>query len=193
MNKIYKIMLVMVVLMLVFAACAPASTNKKPKTSSSLVVATEQAKQANNQSKFLNDTPNMGNDKTTLERTNLNKRMTIWNDPNKIGYLYEISDNGIILAFYTIKGKVSSLNSYLSGSETIVKDPNCKEWTSEGANCQSLLMESPDYDGSYGDNGGGIFFFLTDGTYMEWNGKYQLSDQPVKLSQQPIMTYDVTE
>lgn len=51
-------------------------------------------------------------------------------------------------------------------------------------------MESPDFDGSYGDNGEGIFFFLTDGTYMEWNGKYFLSDEPVKLAQQPLMVYE---
>ncbi len=48
-------------------------------------------------------------------------------------------------------------------------------------------------DGSYGTNGDGIFFFLTDDTYMEWAGKYLLCDNPIKLTQEPIMIYDITE
>jgi len=188
--KKYGLFIFMIILLL--TSCAPLDASVA-KTDSSAVVKQEQAKQAENQSKYVGDTPNMGSNITTLERTNLRKRMENWNDPNKIGYIYEIGQNGNIIAFYTIKGKVSSLNSYLTGSETIVKDPNCDPAKYEGGTCSSLLMESPDFDGSYGNNGSGIFFFLTDGTYMEWNGLYQLSDQPMKLSAEPLMTYDAKE
>ncbi len=53
------------------------------------------------------------------------------------------------------------------------------------------VVESPALDGSYGTNGDGVFFFLTDGAYMEWNGKYLLSDRPVRLNKEPIMVYEV--
>jgi hypothetical protein len=124
----------------------------------------------------------------SLERENLNQRIKRWNDPNKISYIYLLGENGNTIAYFPIKGKVSSVNSKLSTNLQIVKDPNTY-YENDG----SLLMESPDFDGSYGTNGDAIFFYLTDGTYMEWPGKYLLSENPVKLSQQPLMTYTKTD
>lgn len=40
---------------------------------------------------------------------------------------------------------------------------------------------------SYGSNGDAVFFFLTDGSYMEWNGTYLLVDRPMKLSVKPMV------
>jgi hypothetical protein len=140
-----------------------------------------------NQSKLLQRQPPPKIDFSN-ERENLSKRVKEWNNPNKIGYIYCLSDTGVPIAFYAIKGKVSSVNSMLTTNLQIVKDPNTR-YETEG----SLLMESPNFDGSYGTNGDAIFFYLTDGTYMEWNGKYMLASQPVKLSQQPLMTYQVKD
>lgn len=36
-----------------------------------------------------------------------------------------------------------------------------------------------DVDGSYGENDNGIFFFTTDGKYVEWTGTYLYSDIPM--------------
>lgn len=188
MNKISAFLL-LVLLSVIASGCMPPA-------SSTTVISQEQERQLLNQSKYANDVPDMGNSNTTLERTNLNRRMELWNDPNKIGYLYELSDTGTIVAFYVIKGKVSNLNSYLTGSQVPIDDPRSyprEGYSTYNTELPSLLVESPDYDGSFGENGDGIFFFLTDGTYMEWNGKYQLSDRPVKLSVEPLMTIDVKE
>lgn len=125
----------------------------------------------------------------SLERQNIIDRTERWNDANKISYIYLMSDMGSIVSYFPMKGKVSSVNSALSTPSQIVKDPN----TLYRENAQSIVLDSPQEDGSYGTNGNAIFFFLTDGTYMEWNGKYFLSDQPVKLNIEPIMTYDVKE
>ena len=123
----------------------------------------------------------------SLERDNLIKRLKRWNNPNKISYIYLISDMGSIIAYYPIKGKVSSVNSKLTTTSQLLYSDTSFEDTAAG------VVESADIDGSYGSNGDSIFFFLTDGTYMEWNGKYFLSDRPVKLSVQPIMTYEVKD
>lgn len=120
--------------------------------------------------------------KYSLERENLIKRLERWNNPNKISYIYLMSNAGQIVGYFTIKGKVSSVNSKLTTTTQI----------SYMYSQSVAAVESPDMDGSYGSNGDAVFFYLTDGTYMEWNGKYFLSDRPVKLSVQPIMTYDVT-
>lgn len=125
----------------------------------------------------------------SLERDNLIQRVERWNDPNKLSYIYLLGENGNVVGYFPMKGKVSSVNSALSAPEQLVDDPNTR-WKE---NSQSQILSSPQEDGSYGENGDAIFFFLTDGTYMEWAGSYLLSDEPIKLNVEPIMTYDVQD
>lgn len=126
--------------------------------------------------------------KKSLERVNLNKRIQRFNDPNKVSYIYLCSNTGQIYTFLPIKGKVSSLNSLLTTPEQIVSHQprDMAEWN-------SVVIPSPDLDGSYGVNPDGIFFFTTDDTYVEWNGIYFLCDKPLKLASQPLMTLAVEE
>lgn len=119
---------------------------------------------------------------SSLERENLKKRLTRFNDPNKVSYIYLINF-GKVMGFYTIKGKVSSVNSRLTTGEQIVNDPYGR-WESGGR-----VVESPQLDGSYGTNGDAIFFFTTENIYVEWNGDYMLCDQPLKMSTPPALTY----
>lgn len=130
----------------------------------------------------------------SLERENIAKRLTRFNDPNKIGYLYTLSDYGQVIAFYTVKGKISSVNSYMTTSEQLVcKGGRFGTSDSGGTDYQCIPMEAPDSDGSYGTNGEAIFFFTTEDVYVEWNGKYQYVDEPLQLSTPPLMVYDVDE
>jgi len=118
---------------------------------------------------------------SSSERANVAERAKRFDDPNKISYVYFLS-YGKVMAFYTAKGKVSSLNSYMTPEEKLVnyEGKNCG-WSSE--NC--YVMSAPDVDGTYGKNIEGIFFFTTDGAYVEWKGDYMMSDQPLKLTTQP--------
>lgn len=116
--------------------------------------------------------------KYSLERENLKKRLLRFNDANKVSYIYLI-DFGKVMGFYTIKGKVSSVNSKLTTGEQIVDDSH-GSWDSGGR-----VVESPQLDGSYGTNGDAIFFYTTEDIYCEWNGRYLLSDQPLKMSTPP--------
>lgn len=112
--------------------------------------------------------------KWSLERENINKRTNLWNDKNKVAYIYLVS-YGKVMAFFPIKGKVSSVNSQIT-------NPSQVTWrNSTGA----AVIPSPAEDGSYGTNGAGIFFFTTDGTYVEWAGEYMLCDKPLKLATPP--------
>ena len=58
----------------------------------------------------------------------------------------------------------------------------------EKANALPCEIWLADVDGSYGENDSGIFFFTTDGKYIEWNGDYLYSDIPFTVSN-PIVTY----
>ena len=46
-----------------------------------------------------------------------------------------------------------------------------------------------DIDGSYGENDTGIFFFTSDGKYIEWNGSYLYSDIPFTVDS-PVLSIE---
>ncbi|HMP67352.1 MAG TPA: hypothetical protein PKA60_01210 [Candidatus Paceibacterota bacterium] len=113
--------------------------------------------------------------KTSLERKNLVRRLERINQEEMVSYVYLVS-YGKVMAYYTIRGKVSSLNSYLTAMERL-------ERVSSGGSTHIITLEAPDQDGSYGNNADGVFFFTTEGVYVEWKGEYLWSDQPLKMSQ----------
>ena len=82
-------------------------------------------------------------------------------------------------------GKVSSLNSYLT--------PDSEYY--EGTNSDTIRTNNlwlADVDGSYGENDDGIFFFTTDGKYVEWTGEYLYSDIPFEIDD-PVITFKETK
>lgn len=112
----------------------------------------------------------------SLERYNLIKR-TYWVNGQRekanalpcqivkpLGYIVLFTESGSVVGSFVVDGKVSSLNSFLT--------PDSEEYSS------SYSEWLPDVDGSYGENDNGIFFFTTDGKYIEWTGTYLYSDIP---------------
>lgn len=90
-----------------------------------------------------------------------------------LGYIVLLTDNGSVVGRFVVDGKVSSLNSFLT--------PDSEFYECDGEYCDSASGENswlPDVDGSYGSNDNGIFFFTTDGKYIEWTGTYLYSDIP---------------
>lgn len=124
--------------------------------------------------------------KDSLERTQLKRRLERFNQSQKISYIYLMS-YGRVMAYYSIKGKVSSVNSMLTCTEQplMVRTP--------GGDRQTVVVPSPDLDGSYGSNGDAIFFFTTDDTYVEWNSEYLLSDRPLRLQERPLLIQEIKE
>lgn len=136
---------------------------------------------------------------TSEERKNVAKRAELFNSENKQSFIYLVSSTGRVMAFYTVKGKVSSLRSYMAPMENLVNadGEKCSRSDEKGGmagnsdNHSCYPVEAPDIDGTYGENVQGIFFFTTDGAYVEWNGEYLMSDQPLKLSTQPELYREV--
>src|SRR5207253_378912 len=109
----------------------------------------EQGLTTSNQEKMIAAVP-LPELQTSLERKNLARRLEHINKEHQTSYIYLIN-YGKIMAYYTVSGKVSSLNSYLTGKERYVIDPNCGKISHSGG-CQSVAVKSPDLDGSYGQN-----------------------------------------
>ncbi len=97
-----------------------------------------------------------------------------------LGYIVLFSGN-VAVGNFVVDGKVSSLNSFLTpDSEYYERDMNAS-----GIRDNKWL---PDVDGSYGANDNGIFFFTTDGKYIEWSGDYLYSDIPFEVDEPVLKT-----
>ena len=176
--KMFSMVALLIGATFVLSGCSAADTSNTGSTSQ-----IEQNLTEKNQTTLLKNQPPPKLD-WSLERENLIKRTNLWNDANKISYIYLIS-YGKVMSFYTIKGKVSSVNSQLTNTEQI-KTPS--DYTQTG---WAVTLPSPSEDGSYGTNGDAVFFFTTEGAYVEWRGDYMLADQPLKMATQPELVRQI--
>lgn len=131
-----------------------------------------------NQNKLENAVP-LPQLNNSLERANISKRLQLFDDQNKVSYIYLVSF-GKVMSFYTIKGKVTSSSKRLTSNQQLTHNDN----DCSSGNCD-LVTESPSLDGTYGASDNYIFFWTTDGVYVQWSGDYMEVDQPLKLSTQP--------
>lgn len=111
-----------------------------------------------------------------------------------LGYIVLFSEAGAVVGNFIVDGKVSSLNSYLfpaqtdydwSGDTVGSGDGN---WTGASPSSSVYTVENPGIDGAYGQNVTGIFFFTTDGKYIEWTGDFLYSDIPFEVDK-PVLNY----
>ena len=99
-----------------------------------------------------------------------------------LGYIVLFTDSGAVAGRFVVDGKVSSLNSYLFPAYE-------QKYYSNGG---VIEREVAGIDGTYGANVSGIFFFTTDGDYVEWNGKFLYTDIPVEVDA-PVLKYEVAK
>ena len=95
-----------------------------------------------------------------------------------LGYVVLFTESGGVVGRFTVDGKVSSLNSYLTPDSEYYE----QEYWSDGDSANGANKWLADVDGSYGENDMGIFFFTTDGKYIEWTGTYLYSDIPFEVA-----------
>ena len=87
-----------------------------------------------------------------------------------LGYVVLMLEGVGVVGNYVIDGKVSSLNSFLT--------PDSEYYEYSAGETSKKNNWLADVVGSYGENDNGIFFFTTDGKYIEWTGTYIYSDIP---------------
>lgn len=91
-----------------------------------------------------------------------------------LGHIVLFTESGGVVGKFVVDGKVSSLNSFLTPDSEYYELVYGGEFTKEN-------HWLADVDGSYGENDSGIFFFTTDGKYIEWTGTYLYSDIPFEV------------
>lgn len=90
-----------------------------------------------------------------------------------LGYVVLFTESGQVIGQFTVDGKVTYLDTWLTPDSEYYEgdmDYSChdNEWL-------------PDVDGTYGPKKDGVFFFTTDGKYIEWTGLYLYSDIPFEI------------
>lgn len=107
-----------------------------------------------------------------------------------LGYIVLFSESGAVVGNFIVDGKVSSLNSYLFPAQTDYDWSGDTVGSDYGASYTSSVytVENPGIDGAYGQNVTGIFFFTTDGKYIEWTGDFLYSDIPFEVDK-PVLNY----
>jgi hypothetical protein len=111
-----------------------------------------------------------------LECANLRKKLERDEDPNRITYVYLVSQTGTVYGYYVAKGKISSNQSQLAPEDQPLDicprvDESC--WT---------VMQAPNDNGSSGPDTDGIFFFTPDGNMIETNVDFIKSDRPMTVN-----------
>ncbi len=128
----------------------------------------------------------------SLERTNISNRLTLFSNPTKVSYIY-LTSYGKVMAFYTVKGKITSGNKRMTPQSVTVDDCGGIMGVGINTSCTSGIgsVEQPELDGTYGTSNPYIYFWTTDGAYVQWNGEYMLSDQPLKLTTTPELIREI--
>lgn len=176
MNKKYLLLLFVPLLAVALAGCSlDTTTASAPQPTEQQQVQANQAKMA-----AAVKLPDLSD---SLERKNIVKRLEEFNVENKVTYIYLINF-GKVMSFYTVKGKITSGSKRLTANQQQVEAQYVDNYYEAGFN-KSLIMDSPELDGTYGNSAPYIFFWTTEGAYVQWSGDYMLSDQPLKLTQQP--------
>ena len=101
-----------------------------------------------------------------------------------LGHIVLFTESGAVVGSFVVDGKVSSLNSFLTpdseyySGEATARSVQKRSGDISEFNYAYVNQWLADVDGSYGENDNGIFFFTTDGKYIEWTGTYLYSDIP---------------
>ena len=135
----------------------------------------EQAKTERNQ-RGLNNTQPAPSISWSLERDNLIKRTKLQNDRAVMFFMYVFVEGVAQPVGYYQVTKVSSVNSQLTNPAQLVYQYTNSHY-SEG------VLPSPAEDGSYGENGSGVFGFTPEDVYIETNMHYISSTIPLHFAQ----------
>lgn len=183
MKKVLSIVLIVVMLLstsILFSGCDDDSAENKN---------TETAMKSS--SEIVENQPAPTDLSYSLERYNVIKRAYWVNGQREkamslpcsvdkpLGYIVLFAENGSVVGRFVVDGKVSSLNSYLFPAEY-------PQHVHSDTNCYYDKIEIAGIDGCYGLNVSGIFFFTTDGKYIEWTGDFLFSDIPFEVDE-PIL------
>jgi hypothetical protein len=182
-NRLAQLAFVMVATTAILTACSDTGSNTGNSQGELQSLSEQIFQKANKQA--AQDYVNRLNG-ATAEVKNVQARDIRLMDPNKIGYVYHFTNDGKLLEYYTIRGKMSSTASQLTNSQNVITQSALR---SNGGN---VVTDSIGDDGTYNAEEcgtAGVFFFRADNDAIVTmcGGIITYSDAPLTLTSQPVV------
>lgn len=151
---------------LAVAACQPGQTQPTQKN-----VQAEKARAAANSITFTDN----------AEIDNIKNRIELTSKPGIIGFVILLNESGQPIMYEGVRGKITS------GSKRLT-DPATIKYAGNGNGGSTMaVVPSPSDEGTHGSSGEYIFYWNSEGSYRQWNGKYLYSDKPFRLKVEPLV------
>lgn len=107
------------------------------------------------------------------EIENIKRRLELTSSVSKIGYVVLLNQAGQPIAYETVKGKVTSGSKRLTAVNRV--------------DAGGRVLAAPSDEGTHGSSDPYIYFWTPSGKYVQWNGSYLYSDQPIRLRVEPLI------
>lgn len=122
------------------------------------------------------------------EIDNIKKRLQLTSDPALMGYVVLFNDMGQPILYTTVKGKITSGSKRLTApfQETALARSGVVDGSS------SNFTDAPSDEGTWGSSNPYIFFFTTNGQYIQWSGTYLYSDKPFRMDTPSVVSITTT-
>lgn len=114
------------------------------------------------------------------EIDNLKRRLQLTGEPGKVGFITLLNSAGQPIIYTDVKGKVSS------GTKRLTKTWR-KVRCDKGQAIGDCVVQASGDEGTYGSSAPYIYFWDTRDKYYQWNSDYLYTDQPQRLSIEPLV------
>lgn len=148
-----------ILLVLLLGGCDPATESNK----------TAQARKAKEAAESITFTQN-------AEIDNIKRRLQLTSQPGKLGFIILLNQAGQPILYEGVKGKVTSGSKRLTTTD----------YVHTGVGWNGLRQAASD-EGTYGSSDSYIYYWNTEDVYRQWSGAYLYSDQPFRLTTQPLV------
>lgn len=124
------------------------------------------------------DAANSINFAENSEIENIKRRLELTSNPGAIGFVLLMNQAGQPIMYTGVKGKITS------GSKRLTEPDRSGSW---GAGQNNVVRAAPSDEGTYGSSDSYIYFWTTNGQYIQWSGSYLYSDKPLRVKIEPLV------
>lgn len=115
------------------------------------------------------------------EIDNIKRRLQLTSNPGQIGFILLLNEMGKPVMYTSVKGKITS------GGKRLTAPQEMKCLDVAGGGCSVQTVDAPSDEGTYGSSNPYVFFWTTEGQYIQWSGKYLYSDKPFRIEDPTIV------
>jgi hypothetical protein len=159
------------------ATTALAACGQTPSPPDGKIAQSQKAAEAANSIKFTENS----------EIENITRRLNLTSNPGQIGFVLLMNESGQPVMYMSVKGKITSGGKRLTRTEQVACVPLVGDNGTISSECQYEKVAAPSDEGTYGSSGEYIYFWNTEGQYIQWNGKYLYSDKPFRTRIEPLV------